>query len=46
MNKKIIALLVIFIATVSVATVFANDDLVSHDFVDFKKNKTKRRNYQ
>ena len=36
MNKKIIALLVIFIATVSVATVFANDDLVSHDFGDFK----------
>lgn len=38
MNKKIFALLVIFIATVSVATVVASEDLTSHDFGDFKMN--------
>ena len=38
MNKKIFALLIIFIATISVATVVASDELVSHDFNDFKMN--------
>ena len=36
MNKKIFALLIIFIATVSVVSVFASEELVSHDFGDFK----------
>ena len=35
MNKKIFALLVVFIATVSVVSVFAYKDYVSHDFDDF-----------
>ena len=35
MNKKIFALLVIFIATVSVVSVFASEDLISHDFTEF-----------
>ena len=35
MNKKIFALLVVFIATVSVVSVFAYEDYVSHDFDDF-----------
>ena len=38
MNKKIFALLIIFIATVSVVSVFASEELVSHDFGDFKMN--------
>ena len=36
MNKKIFALLVIFIATVSVVSVFASEELTSYDFGDFK----------
>ena len=36
MNNKIFALLIIFIATVSVVSVFASEELVSHDFGDFK----------
>lgn len=36
MNKKILALLIILIATVSVATVYASEELVSHDFSKFK----------
>ena len=38
MNRKILALLLILIATVSVATVFASEELVSHDFSKFKMN--------
>ena len=38
MNKKIFALLVVVIATVSVVSVFASEELISHDFGDFKMN--------
>lgn len=38
MNSKILALLIILLATVSVATVFASEELVSHDFGKFKMN--------
>ena len=36
MNKKILALLIILLATVSVASVYAGEELVSHDFGKFK----------
>lgn len=38
MNRKILALLIILLATVSIATVFASEELVSHDFGKFKMN--------
>lgn len=36
MDKKILALLAIFIVAVSLATVYAGEELVSHDFGKFK----------
>ena len=38
MNRKILALLVICIATISVASVYAGEQLVSHDFGEFTMN--------
>lgn len=38
MNRKILALLIILLATLSVACVYAGEELVSHDFGDFKMN--------
>ena len=46
MNKKIFALLVVFIATVSVVSVFAYEDYVSHDFDDFRPEELKQIFYQ
>lgn len=36
MNRKILALLIVLIATLSVACVYASEELVSHDFGKFK----------
>lgn len=38
MNRKILALLIVFVAAVSIAGVCAGEGLVSHDFGKFKMN--------
>lgn len=38
MNKKILALLIVLISAISIASVCASENLVSHDFGNFKMN--------